>query len=153
MEISWKTAQQFGFFSFVGVINTAMDVTVFNLLASKPLAWRRIPASFVSTSVGMAFGFTMNLLFVFQPDRNDFLLIIARYLVVTSFSAYAIQSTVLYFGVPLGRKVSEIVRNNFRLFGEYNLAYLQRNLVKVLAIMLGMVWNFAFYKYFVYANH
>ena len=89
-------AKQFLLFCVVGVITTAVDFGVFNLLTRPAAGWRRIPANIVSVAVAMAWAFLANWFIVFHPDGQDWLGRAGRFLVTTAFSAFVLQNVILY---------------------------------------------------------
>ena len=149
------SAQQFLVFCVVGVITTVFDFAIFNLLTGGALRWRRIPANLVSVTVAMAWSFLANWFLVFQPDGSQWLDRAGRFLVTTAFSAFVLQNVILYLttyvwkwpanvALPLLRKL----RPNHSLDEDV----ISRNTCKGMAVAAGLVWNFCWYKFFVYAN-
>ena len=90
-------AKQVLLFCVVGVITTAVDFGVFNLLTRPAAGWRRIPANIVSVTVAMAWAFLANWFIVFHPAGQDWLGRAGRFLVTTAFSAFVLQNVILYF--------------------------------------------------------
>jgi len=142
-------------FVVVGVITTVLDFAVFNLLTGRRLQWGRIPANVVSVSVAMVWAFLANWFLVFHPDGDAWLERAGRFLVTTAFSAFVLQNVVLYittylwtwptkFGLQLARK--------FSVSQPFNDDVIGRNICKVMAVSAGLVWNFLWYKFFVYAD-
>ncbi|HXT41963.1 MAG TPA: GtrA family protein [Candidatus Angelobacter sp.] len=145
---------QFLLFCVVGVSTTLVDFTVFNLLTRSSVAWRRIPANTVSVATAMTWSFLANWWLVFHPAGHEWLRRAERFLVTTAFSAFVLQNAVLYLttyvwkgpanlALALARKLSL----SRRLGGDV----VARNACKALGVSAGLVWNFYWYKFFVYA--
>ncbi len=148
-------AQQFILFCLVGVLTTALDFVVFNLLTRPRVGWSRIAANLVSVAAAMAWSFFANWFIVFHPDTGDWLVRAGRFLVTTAFSAFVLQNAVLYvttyvWKVPVNAVLFVVRRSRVaRRFSEDVWA---RNTCKTLAVCAGLVWNFCWYKLFVYAE-
>jgi putative flippase GtrA len=154
MESIRDTAFQFWWFGCVGMVNTFLDLALFNLLTRPPAAWRRVPASLASTSAGMAFGFSMNFL-IFQPQRADLFARAFRFLGVNFFSCYVIQSAVILLGTHFSpHTFQRVIPWIHQLPGGRGLGhdFIEKNLIKATAILAGLLWNFSWYKWYVYAG-
>ncbi len=148
-------AQQFLLFCVVGVLTTLVDFAIFNLLTGRRLRWRRIPANLVSVSAAMAWSFLANWFLVFQPEGNAWLERAGRFLVTTAFSAFVLQNVILYFTTyvwkwPANLAVALVRR--LRPTHLLNEDMISRNVCKVMAVSAGLIWNFFWYKFFVYVN-
>ncbi len=148
-------AQQFSVFLVAGVFTTLVDFTVYNLLTRRPLHWPRIRANCVSVSAAICFSFTVNLLFVFQPEVYQVGSRAVKFLAVTLFSAYGLQNLVIYLTgrvwlAPVNAALWLARRNRFTRTLEEDL--IKRNTVKALAVSTGLVWNFLWYRYFVFTS-
>jgi putative flippase GtrA len=147
-------AKQFLLFCVVGVITTAVDFGVFNLLTRPAVGWRRIPANIVSVAVAMAWAFLANWFIVFHPDGQDWLGRAGRFLVTTAFSAFVLQNVILYFTTYIWKwpvNAGLFLVRQLRLSHRLNDDLVSRNTCKALAVSAGLIWNFCWYKFFVYA--
>ena len=145
--------KQFLLFCVVGVITTAVDFGIFNLLTRPAVGWRRIPANLVSVTVAMAWSFLANWFIVFHPDGDDWLERSGRFLATTIFSAFVLQNAVLYvttFAWKGPVNVALFVVDKLRLKPWLNDDTVSRNTCKTLAVVAGLIWNFLWYKFFVY---
>lgn len=145
---------QFIIFSVVGIITTAVDFVIFNLLTRRSVGWRRIPANLVSVATAMTWSFFANWFIVFHPDGHEWAQRAGRFLVTTAFSAFVLQNAVLYFTTYTWKGPSNLALSllrNLRLDGRLNDDVISRNTCKALAVSAGLVWNFFWYKFFVYA--
>lgn len=148
-------AVQFIVFCAVGVATTVIDFAVYNLLTRPSVRWQRIPANIVSVSVAMAWSFLANWYLVFQPAGEDWLGRAGRFLVTTAFSAFVLQNLVLYFTTVVWRGPTRAAQGIVRQLGlehRLNDDFVARNTCKILAVMAGLIWNFFWYKFFVYAD-
>jgi len=147
-------AKQFLLFCVVGVITTAVDFAIFNLLTRPAAGWRRIPANIVSVSIAMAWAFLANWFIVFHPDGQDWLSRAGRFLVTTAFSAFVLQNVILYLTTYVWKwpvNAALLVVRQLRLSHRVNDDTISRNTCKALAVSAGLIWNFCWYKFFVYA--
>ena len=147
--------QQFLLFCVVGVSTTLIDFAVFNWLTRPAMGWRRIPANMVSVTAAMTWSFLANWFIVFHPDGHDWLERAGRFLATTAFSAFILQNVVLYLTTYVwtwpGKAVVSLVgrmRLNHRLHDDM----IARNTCKALSVSAGLLWNFCWYKFFVYAT-
>ena len=154
-DLNMVPAKQFLFFCLVGVATTVVDLGVFNLLTRPAVGWRRIPANIVSVSTAMAWAFFANWIFVFHPDGYDWLGRAGRFLLTTAFSAFILQNMILYFTTSIWKQpvrfALQLVRT-MRLESRLHTDMVSRNTCKLLAISGGLIWNFCWYKLFVFAN-
>jgi len=142
-------------FVLVGVATTAIDFVVFNLLTRPRVGWRRIPANVVSVSVAMAWSFLANWLIVFQPGGSEWLERAGRFLATTLFSAFVLQNALLYLTTYHWKWPANLVWlvvQSLRLDRWVDEDVCSRNTCKALAVSVGLVWNFCWYKFFVYAQ-
>ncbi len=146
-------AGQFGGFLVVGALTTALDFLVYNLLARPPPGWCRVPASLVSCTVAMSFSFSVNGLFVFHPAGAGWAFRAVKFLLVTATSSYLLQSLVIHvlscrwLGPVRWRQALAAGNSWTRGLGADAVA---RNTVKAAAVGVGLLWNFAWYRGWVY---
>ncbi|MBL9169234.1 MAG: GtrA family protein [Verrucomicrobiales bacterium] len=141
-------------FCLVGVMTTAIDFLVFNLLTRPALGWRRIPANLVSVTCAMIWSFLANWQIVFQSDAQDWLGRAGRFLITTAFSAFVLQNLVLYWTTSIWQAPTRMALSlvgRLRLKRPVDPDLISRNTCKTMAVSAGLVWNFCWYKFFVYA--
>ena len=148
-------AFQFILFCAVGLATTALDFLVFNLLTRPAVGWRRIPANLVSVTVAMAWAFLANWLIVFRPSGEDWVGRAGRFLVTTAFSAFVLQNLILHvtthrWAGPVNAAL--FLARKIRRDRPLDQDLIARNTCKVLAVSGGLVWNFCWYKFFVFAR-
>ena len=146
---------QFLLFCGIGIMTTAVDFGIFNLLTRPSFGWRRIPANCVSVATAMAWSFLANWFIVFQPGGHDWLERAGRFLVTTVFSAFVLQNLVLYLTSYVWKwpaNFAVFVVGKLRLKHRLDDDMVSRNTCKALAVAAGLAWNFCWYKFFVYAK-
>lgn len=130
-------------FLITGFFNTGLDFLLLNvmvfLLGAYPLV-----ANTISVTVGITISYILNHKFVFRREESLSLRKYIAFFGVTGFSSLVIQNTIIY-GFELAAKagighsiaiVSLIMTSNA----------LRLNIAKAVAVLVGMVWNFTFYK-------
>jgi putative flippase GtrA len=154
VELEREAITQIWWFACVGLANTFIDVGLFNRLTRHPALLSGVPASLVSTTAGMVFGFTMHFAFVFQPEHPDLLVRMFSFMWVNLVSCYIIQSSVI---LAATRHSPRIIRRSGQFIcqnawaGKLDTDFVERNLVKGLAVLAGLTWNFCWYKFYVFA--
>jgi putative flippase GtrA len=150
LDISYQSITwQVTLFSLVGVINTAIDFIIYNLLTKKIA---RIPANICSTSIAMTFSFTANF-FVFQPSTLNAPDQATKFIIVTATSLYLIQILVIYFTTSIWTRPSKTAYTLIKKFSvtkKWNESFISKNTVKLIATGCSLVWNFLWYRFYVY---
>jgi putative flippase GtrA len=139
-------------FGLTGVLSTFLDFFLYNRLTPK---LSRILANVCSTSVAMAFSFTVNLVLVFQPDIFRVPERAIKFVLVTAFSLYVVQNVVIYITSKLWLgpvRMACAVAQRLDTTKKWSEEFIGKNTVKVLATIFSMIWNFFWYKYFVYRD-
>ena len=140
---------QIALFGLVGVANTALDFVIYNLLTRKI---PRIPANICSTSVAMAFSFTANF-FVFQPHTFDAPGQATKFIIVTAVSLYVIQNVVIYLTTNVWMQPvrwANSATQKIQLTSGWSESFVSKNTVKLFATGCSLVWNFLWYRFYVY---
>jgi putative flippase GtrA len=152
-----QPAIQFVLFCLVGVATTAIDFAVFNVL-TRPSAGRYrlpvIPANIISVSAAMTWSFLANWLLVFHPSGQEWLQRAGRFLATTAFSAFVLQNVILYLTTHAWKapvQVALFVARRLNITPRITEEAVARNTCKAIAVSAGLVWNFCWYKFFVYA--
>jgi len=150
-----ESTQQFLLFCVVGLITTIVDFAIFNLLTGRTLRWRRIPANLVSVTSAMVWSFLANWFLVFQPDGSAWLERAGRFLATTAFSAFVLQNVILHVTANVWKWPVSIALRLLRKLGSLQRVdddIIARNTCKVMAVSAGLIWNFFWYKFFVYVT-
>ena len=146
--------KQFLLLCAIGVITTVIDFAVFNYLTRPAVNWRRIPANILSVTTAMTWSFLANWFLVFHPVGYEWLERAGRFIVTTAFSAFVLQNLILYFTTYVWKWPSRCAIRavgKLRLNHRLNDDMVSRNTCKALAVSAGLIWNFCWYKFFVYA--
>jgi putative flippase GtrA len=145
--------RQVGLFGLVGIANTLIDFAIYNLFTLKAIGCNRIAANLISTSVAMTFSFAMNLKFVFPVLGGDILMLSAKFLGTTAFSLYIVQNAVIFIATRLRtmyacrlKTLLQYLPPNRRPAEDF----VERNGVKLLAVLASLTCNFLAYKYIVF---
>lgn len=97
----------------------------------------------------------MNLFLVFHPESPNLGVRALRYVIVTCFSSYVLQSVVIHFATRLlieqGPRVRALPRR-VRAFCGLSEDAVDRNMVKGLAVAVGLLWNFSLCRAWVYVG-
>ena len=78
-----------------------------------------------------------------------------KFLVVTCLSSFGLQSIVIHTLSKLWRPPVVVIQsaaNKLPWIRELTPDFVDRNSVKAVAVILGLLWNFCGYKWFVYAG-
>jgi putative flippase GtrA len=122
-----------GRFAVVGVVNTAIDFAVFGLLAV--LGVPILLANFVSTSAGMTFSFLVNRSWTFRSTRSV-RSSLGPFVLVTAVGLWVIQPVVILLVGDLLDALVPTMATDLRTVW----------LPKAVAIGVGLVWNFSWYR-------
>lgn len=140
-------------FCLVGIINTMLDFVVYNLLTNKAVGWPAIYSNIISLTIGAVFSFLANCFWVFSSPQVSPLLPLLKFASVNLISLYIIQSTILVlvsrvWSVPL--VVANALVRNVSFFKRWQNVVLARNIAKLLATLASLLWNFLWYKFYVF---
>ncbi|MHB1173128.1 MAG: GtrA family protein [Lacisediminihabitans sp.] len=134
-------------FLIAGCFNTALDFLLLNVLILA-FGLPTLVANSVSVLLGIGVSYALNHFFVFRypyPIRVGTFL---QFFAVTGFSSLVLQSLVIY----LFELLFKTRFGNSLLFltdpaGNHVLAI---NIAKASAVLVGLVWNFTFYRFVVF---
>ena len=82
-------------FASVGLINTAVDFGIFNVLILAA-GLHNLPANIISVSVAMAVSYRLNHGFVFKTSKKKSAKNVAHFVLITAFGLYILQNIVIY---------------------------------------------------------
>ena len=127
-------------FAMSGLATTVVDFLVLNCLLRFSFIESRVVANIVSVSCAICVSYVLNSRFVFCAG-SDSLIRVAEFVGGSLFSGFVLQSVVLLIGERL----------LLRCAGSARMApWMVTNIVKALAIGVGMVWNYCIYRYIVF---
>ncbi len=139
--------ERVGRFGLVGITNALIDFGIYNALT---LGGRSlVGATYISGTVAMIFSFFANRYFVFKShdqNRNRQLLV---FFLVTAFAVWVIQPVMItlltkYWLTPLnlGVKLADLLHITKFLSPDF----LRKNGAKAAGVLVGLVWNYGFYR-------
>lgn len=134
-------------FGLVGVVNTALDFALLNVL-TLGFGLPTLVANTLSVLVGICISYALNHVFVFRyPERMSFRRF-AAFFGVTGFSSLVLQNVVivlfeLLFDTDFGHSLLFLQTAD----GDRVLAL---NVAKAAAVAVGLVWNFGLYRLVVF---
>ena len=138
----------------VGGLVTLADIVVYNFLTGTRHRMPRIPANIFSTTCGMVLGFALHFALVFHPHEAQVPARLIKYVVTVGCSVYGVQNLVIYGLGEYWRgpaRLAQGMARHFEITSDYSDDFIDRMTGKVTAVLAGIVWNFFFFKYFVYA--
>ncbi|MFZ1360589.1 MAG: GtrA family protein [Candidatus Saccharimonadales bacterium] len=124
-------------FGVVGIINTAVDFIVLNILVSF-FGVSIVPANIISTTSAMLTSFGLNRKVVFRASEGSAVRQLALFFVVSLTSIWLVQSTVMLGAFHILQSVTP-----------WHHAVLL-NIAKLCGISVGFVWNYLGYNYLVF---
>lgn len=149
-----QEAKQVGKFGAVGVINTLLDFTLFNLL-TQYLLFPAVASNIVSTGTAMTFSFFANKVWVFSNQGKEIFKQAVLFISVTLFGLWVIQTGIIFilqqiwtWPLEFGYSIVELVR----LDGILDQKLVFDNGAKVIGTFFSMVWNYLLYKKVVFPH-
>lgn len=137
-----------GKFGLVGVANTLLDFSIYNILIIY-LDFDRIPANLVAATFAMTFSFFANRSFVFGNKSKNVVIQALLFLVITAFGLYIVQNVVIFSLTELWRWPLSVAYDIVGVFGLdriFSEAFVINNGAKAIATLFSMTWNYIMYK-------
>jgi putative flippase GtrA len=120
-------------FILVGVLNTAVDFSIFSILIHGSLG--PLPANYISTSVAMIISFAMSRFFTFRSKNKNIKTQFLGFAVTTGVGVWAIQPIILF--------IIQI------LFGS---SFMIAIFGKCVATGASLIWNYVVYSKIIFKN-
>lgn len=140
-------------FGLVGILNTATDFIIFNILTNKRIGLKKIPANLISTTVAMIISFTLNRGFVFNATGGNIYIQSAEFFAVTAFGLYVLQNIAIWFlldvwdwPVEFAWKVVQLIKLNKFMGHEF----VRKNAAKAAATLVSLTWNYLMFSFIVF---
>lgn len=151
---STSEAKRVGKFGVVGVINTIIDFTIYNVLSSKT-ALTLIQSNFISTTCAMTFSYFANRSVVFHAKSNNPVKQALLFFAFTTFGLYVLQNGVIYFLTvtwtgPVNLAASIVAK--LGLAGVFSHTFVVKNSAKAAGIVVSLTWNYLTYRKYVFAK-
>jgi putative flippase GtrA len=136
-------------FLCVGSFNTLLDFTVLNLLV-EVAGLPQLVANTCSVSLGLTISYFLNHRLVFRHPQKYSLKSYLHFMLVSGLGIIIIQNSVLY----IASRTSLAHTHHLAHLLLFNISdkTLALNCGKAVAVLVGMVWNFLFYKYVVFRH-
>lgn len=152
--------KQVGKFAIVGVINTIIDIAVLNFLVLvigfrnqiQILGIYFLVANFISVTIAMINSYIMNKYWTFQSkEKKNMIEEALKFFFITIIGMYVINQLVFNFFNTYWLWPTNLVINIVHFIRIYSLDnFVSLNFAKVLAILASLIWNFIFYKLWVF---
>lgn len=137
-----KTLRQLLTFGVVGMLNTASDFAIFNVLyglVHVPL----LLANMMTVTLVMSMSLYLNRRFVFGATHKSYASYIAKFLLVTLVGLYVLQNVILV-------TVLGILEGMQQLTGIFANHLVQVNIAKAIGVIGSAIWNFTLYRAWVF---
>jgi putative flippase GtrA len=137
-------------FLVVGSFNFIVDAGILNLLTII-FGLRNWIANTVSVTIAITISYLLNHRIVFRHPQKYSIKSYAKFFLVTGFSSIVIQNFIIDYVAPKVAPIhaSQVVHI---LNHAVSAQVLRLNIAKVLAVIVGMIWNFLLYKYIIFRN-
>lgn len=134
-------------FALAGCTNTALDFITLNILVFV-LGLATLTANIASVFVGITISYFLNHFFVFRYPGKASWIRFGEFFLVTGFSSLVLQSVIIWgfetlFQTSFGRSLLFIGT-------EAEKAFVAINIAKLVAVLVGLVWNFIMYRFIVF---
>ena len=141
-------------FGCIGAINTLVDLTILNFLVFV-LHFNPIVANLISATISISISYFLNHKFVFKDPKPRSVKQFAHFFLVTGISILAIQSIIIALFTHLVGLKSTFVVTIVRDIGITSISdrAINLNTAKLIAVLISMVWNFAWYHKAVFKEH
>ena len=155
--------KQIGKFAIVGALNTLVDLLILNLLVKAfhfnaqvhIFGFPFLIANIISVTIAMINSYFWNKYWTFNTKENKNLVQeIIKFFFITIIGMYIINQFVFNFFYSYWLWPGHIVINLIHLIGIKGLNdFVSLNFAKVVAILASLIWNFIFYKIWVFKNN
>lgn len=137
-------------FAAVGIVNTAVDFVILNILVFG-FSLNKIPANMISVSVAMLVSYALNYRIVFRNTDAKHGQKLVLFVAITMFGLFILQNLVIYLFVHTFTGPASIVSDILSKLGiELSQNFILLNTAKILATVVTMIWNFLMYRKFVF---
>ncbi len=148
--MSGLLGQQLARFASVGVLNTLVDLIFFNIFRRfkniKPVV-----ASYISSTIAMVQSYLLNSSWTFQGNGSASEII--KFFGTTIVSIYVVHNGIVWiFTTKIlapGIFFAKIAKK-LPLVNRFSESFIKDNSAKIFAVFTSLVWNFLFYKFWVF---
>ena len=150
-----KNPWQYKIFRFgcIGTVNTSIDLSILNFLVIT-VHLNPLIANLISASVAITISYFLNHHLVFRDSRPSNFKQFIHFYLVTGLSILVVQDIIIalfthYVGVRDGSLTSFLRGSGLVISAKA----INLNLGKLIAVVVGMVWNFLWYHKAVFKHH
>ncbi len=142
-----------GKFGVVGILNTAIDFAIYNIL-SGIVGLTLVQSNIVSTTIAMTFSFLANRHVVFKgANQASVHRQILLFLAVTGFGLYILQTGTIKLLTEVWLAPLALVLALAHMLGiSAHDQFIIKNGAKAIATMVSLTWNYIMYKKVVFKN-
>jgi putative flippase GtrA len=141
-------------FIVVGVLNTLVDIIFFNIFR-RFKRFSPVVASYMSSTIAMIQSYFLNRYFTFSGFGTGTGFEAIKFFVATFISIYIIHNGIVWiFTTKLlgpGKLIAKIAKK-LPLINKFSDSFIRDNSAKLFAIFTSLVWNFLFYKFWVFVS-
>lgn len=138
-------------FASIGVINTLIDITILNSLVYF-FALTPLLANLISASISISLSYFLNHHLVFRSDKSHSIKSFAHFFLVTGLGILVLQSIVIFLLIQLLGTRGVGVNYALKSVGitQISTKVINLNIAKICAVLVTMIWNFAFYHFVIF---
>lgn len=149
-----STGLQISKFGVVGIINTAIDLVLFNLIR-KFTKVKAVWASYMSSTVAMINSYILNKYWTFQSSQSGLSAAgeATKFFASTVVGIYVIHNGLVWIlteKFTFFSKLAYSITQKLPVLKKLSEKFVYDNVAKVIAIMGSLVWNFLLYKFWVF---
>ncbi len=137
-----------GKFGVVGILNTLIDFTIYDVLHSR-LGLGLVQSNIFSTSAAMLFSFVANKQVVFEKRQGSVLRQAVIFFAITAFGLYVLQNGVILLltGVWTGPvHLAVLISHSVGINRYVSDNFVINNSAKAAATVVSLTWNYIMYK-------
>lgn len=134
-------------FLIAGCFNTLLDFVILNSL-TLAVGLSVLVANTISVLIGITVSYLLQHFFVFRYPHRVSILKFAEFFLLTGFSSLVLQNLIIFgfenfFDTQFGNSLLLLPTAEGR-------AVLGLNFAKAVAVLIGLVWNFFFYRFVIF---
>lgn len=149
-----STGLQLSKFAIVGILNTLVDIIIFNLI-KKFTKIRTVWASYISSTIAMFNSYILNKYWTFESTQQGLTAAgeAAKFFVSTIIGIYVIHNGVVWLASEKLTAFGEFVYKialKVPIAKRFSRDFIINNFAKICGIGSSMIWNFLLYKFWVF---
>jgi putative flippase GtrA len=149
-----STGLQVSKFGLVGILNTLIDLVIFNLIR-KFTKLKTVSASYISSTIAMINSYVLNKYWTFQSANSGLSAAgeAAKFFFSTIIGIWVIHNGLVWIlseKFTLPSKIAFCITSHLPILKKLNKKFVYDNTAKVFGIAGSLVWNFILYKFWVF---